>query len=134
MRLKMNAALVVTLVLTAFCLALPPLAGAEENPEMPAGLAKTIDDAIVMLEEGRHAEFIQTYADPKDLKELLQKVSLDELVANFADGKAGKLLEVLNQTKSAVPEYNPDERTATFEREGPDLVFVEIDGRWYLKN
>jgi hypothetical protein len=133
--MKGSTLTIVAFLLAACCLLFPPASAAEDNPDMPPGLAETIDAAIKMLESEQYAGFLKTYAYPKDLEKITENVSLDQLAVSFADGKASVLLDALKKAADSKPEVSSDGMTATFKViEKRKLVFVNMDGRWYIKD
>ena len=98
-----------------------------------------ITDAIFLLENKEYQAFIEKYAAPEDLEKILNKKSIDELVKDFAEGKAEKVLNVLKLASKLEPKYDKSGNKATFSKNevggmSKDMVFKKVEKFWYIAN
>lgn len=127
--------LVLSMVLLAWC----GRAFTVDNPRQQ--LDSAIAEAIRILETGDHIQFVKTFLYPADLQSMLQDGSMDELVADFSDQFAERLLETLKTVRTQHPVISgtENEAIATFMLEPPVggnaiIEFAKVGGYWYIKD
>ena len=102
---------------------------------MPPALAKALDEAVGLLENERYEDFLKNFAHPDDLAEMLKSGPIEELAAEFKGEKAEVLLDVLKSISDQSPDLRDDGKTAVFATKmNRPMMFLLLDGRWYLKN
>lgn len=125
------------------CLTGASLASAESQSESTAdpreNLATAVPEAIRLLEAKEHRKFIESFVAPADLKKVLEKGSLDDLVKGFGERKADRLLQFLTAIKSEKPMLDPSGTKATYEAKEPiggktRLEWEQVDKYWYIRN
>jgi hypothetical protein len=104
-------------------------------------LETAIPHIVKLLEARDYKAFIETYANPDDLKKILEEKSVDEIAKSLGDGKARELIAFFKAIQGAKPKLEDNDNKATFEI--PEnfkatlprpLVFIRIGTRWYIKN
>lgn len=141
--------------LALFCigaLALCQIGESAEDPRRQIGT--TVPAMISLLEKQEYRQLIESYVDPSDLEEALQRrmeadaavgaspdesreAALKALVERFGGRQAKELLAALQAVSASPPaEAGPDQDRLTLLGDGVErpLVFVRIDGLWRLKN
>jgi hypothetical protein len=112
----------------------PASQAAAPNPAIPADLAKTIQNAISLTEQGNYRDLIETLAPPDAVAQMKGANRFDQTVANFSQ-KAPALLDALHQALSLPPDLSTDGKTATFHVTGriPTMTFTQTpEGKWVL--
>jgi hypothetical protein len=124
-----------TILCLFLSLVLPGLAAAQTNDPSVSEVKAVVADMTELLEAGKHREFIEKYAPPAALQEMKDKGRFDEIVHDFKEGKAERLLALLKQAATMAPTVDASGAVTYTD---PDwqrpLVFNKIDGRWYLAN
>lgn len=109
------------------------------------GATTTVDGAIAemvnLLRDGKHLEFLQTYADPDDVKKITASGgTVEALAEQFAKQHAGELLAILRSLQGQAATVSEDGTEATYklpEGQQPSrgtIQFRRLDQRWYLRN
>jgi hypothetical protein len=119
-----------------------PVATATQNPDPRTNVETAVTEAIRLLEAKEYVKFIAAFVPPDDLKRITaQGTSVEQFAQAMADGpRAGLLLSALKSVKDATPTFDSEGKTATYKLKEPvmgardTLVFVKIDGFWYLRN
>jgi len=109
------------------------------NKNIPVGVVNAISEIIHLLEKKKYAAMLDRYISPEQREEGLDGKTIREMAKAFADERAEFLLKCLKGIRNKEPEISDDgdRIRAKFENdEDPKLpvVFVEIDGKWYLEN
>jgi len=115
---------------------------AQDDPASAAAnklIQEKIDLGIKLIEEKKFEELIKAVASPEDIKKILERVTMEELVAGFRDRNATELLEVFKQVKGKTPTFNDAKDEATFKLDPAvgshaEMKFRLIDSKWYLEN
>lgn len=113
-----------------------PVTAAAEDQDPIAALRDRIDLGIALLEAGDNDAFVRGFADPEDLEEALEDEPIEDLIAEFSDGRDEQLLEVLIEARGLDPVLEDDGSVAVFSPEsGRRARFHRHDdGTWYLMN
>jgi hypothetical protein len=98
-----------------------------------------ISEIIRLVEAREYATFIQKYAPPDDLKKILANKSLDELVKEFAQKNAARLIKVLRATRGLTPIVEENATKVTYHFKEPidgkeSIIFIKIGKFWYIQN
>ncbi len=104
-------------------------------------LRATMELAVRLLAEERYEEFIRELAHPDQVAEILKREPIEELVHDFAGGKADRARAAIEHCLTLEPQMREDGTVAVFVIEhdtielpsGP-LEFGLLDGRWYILN
>ena len=133
MNLKVILLLVVLVVFSACKTKKLTIVDSREN------LSSAINDAIHLLENKEYQAFIEKYAMPEDLEKILKRESMGDLVENFSDGKAEKVLNALKFARELEPKYDDSGNKATFLKGevggmSKNMVFKKVDKYWYIAN
>ena len=108
-----------------------------------SGLPSTIDEAIRLLETKDYLTMIREFANPKDLKKILEDKSLETVAARFGIRKADELLRILKLARGVEPQFAESGTRATFfiktdldQQAGAKdkIAFEKVDRRWYIHN
>ena len=108
-----------------------------------SGLRTTIDEAIRLLEAKDYLAMIREFANPKDLKKILENKSLETVAARFGIRKADELLRILKLARGVEPQFDESGTRATFsiktdldqQAGGKDkIAFEKVERRWYIHN
>lgn len=136
----------VILTASLFCcfsfVAFTSVGQAQDNPANATAnklIQEKITLGIKLIEEKKYEELIKAVASPEDIKKILERVTMEELVAGFKDRNAEELLEVLKQVKGKAPTFNEAKDEATFKLEPAvgshdQMMFRLIESKWYLQN
>jgi zona occludens toxin (predicted ATPase) len=109
--------------------------GMAANAAIPADLAKTLQQAISLTEQGNYRDLIDMLAPPDAVARMKASGDYDNAVANFGR-KATMLLDALRQAIALPPEFSNEGKTATFHVTGPkpEMKFNKgDDGKWTLQ-
>jgi hypothetical protein len=112
---------------------------ADPRPDPREKLETAIPEAIRLLEAREYRTFIEQFAVPDELKQVLGQGTIEELTRSFAKENAQLALRVMKQIVGARPTLEADGTRATFELkeavEGKkSITFVKIGKYWYLRN
>ncbi|HVX84919.1 MAG TPA: hypothetical protein VH253_08895 [Phycisphaerae bacterium] len=112
----------------------PTSQAAAPNPAIPADLAKTIQNAIALTEQGNYRDLIETLAPPDAVAQMKGAGRFDQTVANFGQ-RAPVLLDSLHQALTLPPDISDDGNTATFHVTGgiPQMTFAKTGDKWVLR-
>ena len=124
-------------------LALTAILGAQQPTATPAAdprerLETAIEEGIRLLDKKEYATFLSMFVAPDMLAR--RRDTLEEFAAEFAGGKADRLLAVLKQIRTAKPTMNPESTQAIYEltpapERGPSsLRWNKIGKFWYIAN
>ena len=84
---------------------------------------------------------IREFANPKDLKKILEDNSLETVAARFGIRKADELLRILKLARGVEPQFSESGTRATFfiktdldqQAGGKDTIaFEKVERRWYI--
>ena len=103
-------------------------------------LEKLVPEAIRLIEAKDYVAVLEALVSPEDLKKITDEKTLTEAAAKFGEKKAEGLLAVLKFVKDQKPVLTKDGNIATFqlpekqEFSNSSIVFIRMDGRWYIRN
>ena len=102
-------------------------------------LETAIPHGIMLLEKDKHAELLQLFVEPEELKKILGMTKIDDFAKEFAKDKAKLLLGVLKEIKGQKPALEDDGKKAVYslkeEVNGKKtLTFVKHGKTWHIKN
>ncbi|HMP02115.1 MAG TPA: hypothetical protein PKD86_04820 [Gemmatales bacterium] len=125
-----------------FFLTIPLLAPGQDKEAWRENIDTAIEEGIRLLEAKEYVTFVKSFISPKELEQVKQEMSWEELASRFErDGNAATLLKVFKAIKGQKPEQTEDDgRKMRFavpkELKAPrsDIVFVKIGKYWYLSN
>ncbi len=97
-----------------------------------------VKEGIRLLEAGKHAEFLKTFARPSEVEELVAKRSIEELAAEFGEKRAPDLLAALRAASTMKPTMSAEGTRAEYSFEKPfgrerRISMVKIGEFWYLR-
>lgn len=124
---------IITVTLVAL-LGLPLLAQQQEQDDPAERIKQVVNVMILLMENGHADEVLFRFATPEQIKKFNERKMLNKIAKRFKDGRYTKLLEALKKGQKVKPTFSKDNNTATLEIEGKDVVFIKIDGVWYLEN
>ncbi len=108
--------------------------------EIRQDLGKLVPETIRLLEAKEYATVLETLVPPDDFKKITSELPLAEFAAKFGEKKAAELLAVMKIVKDQKPKLSDDGNIATVslpestEFPKKEIVFVKIEGRWFIKN
>ena len=97
------------------------------------------EDFYRLLEAKKYATFLKYFFPPADLKEALQTASFEEIVEEFVEEKADRVLSMLKSLKHKRPTFSADGKKATYpiSMRGSTIktvTFVKLGKYWYIQN
>jgi len=112
---------------------------ADAKPDPRTKLETAIPYAIQLLEAGNHETFIRQFMPPDKFAKHTAQTPLNEIVAQFGQQKAPRLLVVLNVIKDLKPTMDDQGTKAAYELKEPangkkSVIFVKIGDYWYIAN
>ncbi len=111
---------------------------APEAASPTASLETAIPYAIKLLEAKDYKTFLKAFVPPDMYVKVTAEKGEDAFVQKFAEGKAERLLGVLQKIKDAKPTMADEGKTAVFqlpeEISGKKTIqFVHIGSGWYIR-
>jgi hypothetical protein len=103
---------------------------------LPAALRETIDSAIAALERSEYRAFLERFAHPDELADVLAGRSIERLAASLAGAKADALIEVLRSLQGLEFDLADDETQVAFrpKKNRPHVVLEKQGESWYFRN
>ena len=134
------------LAILSSCLVSVWAQASSDNPR--SNIDSTIEYAISLLENHEYATFIQKIFSPQQLKAMLKKQGINEVVENFTYSKSGRLskadrlLKQLKYIQARHPKIDgvaPSSSTLNFAYDQPPghvdiITFWKDEEHWWLKN
>ena len=95
-------------------------------------------EAVRLLEAGKHADFLKTFARPSEVEEMAAKKSMDELAAEFGEKRAPDLLAALRAASTMKPTISAEGTRADYSFEKPfgrerRISMVKIGEFWSFR-
>ncbi len=95
-------------------------------------------EAIRLLEAGKHAEFLKTFARPSEVEEIWQRDRWTKLAAEFGEKRAPDLLAALRAASTMKPTLSAEGTRAEYMFEKPfgrerKISMVKIGEFWYFR-
>lgn len=118
------------------CALVLPALGQKIDPRREP--ATTVAEAIRVLERKDYATFLQKFARPEELKELLAKKTIEEVSAEFAKEKAADVLLALKAAATMTPALSREGTRADYRFEKPiggesRITLEKIGEHWYFR-
>ena len=116
-----------------------PVIAQEAKPDPRETLETAVPEGIRLLRAKEYKTFVESFVAPDDLKKITEKTPLEELLKEFIEQKAPKLLESLEEIKGTKPSLDSAGTKATFafkkEIDGKNgIIFVKVGEFWYIMN
>ena len=118
--------------------ALAPLVQAVQTPNPRTQPELAVKQGIRLLEAGKHAEFLKTFARPSELEELTAKRSIDDVAAEFGEKRAPDFLAALRAAATMKPTVSAEGTRAEYNFEKPfgrerRISMAKIGEFWYFR-
>jgi hypothetical protein len=103
-------------------------------------LDKLVAETIRLIEAKEFVTVLETLFTPDALKRRTAIVPIDVVAVKWGEVIAPPFLVALKTLKDTKPKFSDDGNTATFDwPNGPEslpkfIVFIRIEGRWYIKS
>ena len=107
----------------------------EATPE--AHLQSRIQKVIKLMEQEDYEKFLVNFYPPSEVETLKQRHDIKKLAKYFGEGpQKSYLLNYLKTIQDKAPQFKDNNKKAHFASEQFDeeLVWQEVDGKWYLVN
>ena len=117
---------------------LAPLVQAVQAPNPRTQPETAVKEGIRLLEAGKHAEFLKTFARPSEVEEQLAKTSMDKAAAEFGEKRAPDILAALRAASTMKPTLSAEGTRAEYTFEKPfgrerKISMVKIGEFWYFR-
>jgi hypothetical protein len=118
------------------CASVVPAFGQKIDPRREPATA--VAEAIRVLERKDYATFLQTFARPEELKELLASKKIEEVAAEFGKEKAADILIALKAAAKMTPTLSREGTRADYRFEKPiggesRITLEKIGEYWYFR-
>ena len=107
----------------------------ESTPE--THLQDRIQKVITLMEQEDYEKFLVNFYPPSEVEELKQRHNIKKLAKYFGEGpQKTYLLNYLKTIQDKAPQFKDNNTKAHFasEKFDSELVWQEVDGKWYLVN
>ena len=97
-----------------------------------------VKEAVRLLDAGKYAEFLKTFARPSEVEELTAKRTMEEVAAEFGQKRAPDLLAALRAAGTMKPALSAEGTRAEYAFEKPfgrerRVSMVKIGEFWYFR-
>lgn len=111
---------------------------ANDNTLIPVEVVEKVSAVVKsikqMMEKEEYGKLIESVAPAKFVEELKAAGKFDEIVKQFAEKKVDKMKAALAAAHFTTAEYDPNEKTVTFDNEERPLLFKKVGGEWKIQN
>lgn len=109
-----------------------------QTPDPRTQPETAVKEGIRLLEAKKYAEFLQTFARPSEVEELIAKGPIEDVAKEFGDRRAPDLLAALRAASAMKPTLNEDGTRAEYRFEKPfgrerRISMVKIGEFWYMR-